>query len=232
MAANAMQTRRLVAESIAVVASILLAFAIDAAWNDRQERSEERALLTGLRQEFVLNRANVELQVGRIEVAMDRLRLYSALEQFTPGVLDADSAFALLVQPVVRSYTSELSDGFLEATISSGKLALIDDVELRALLAETSSRDQDVSEMRRVVMDLSVTGATALGRFSELSSLMDESDQFPETWSASWRANSDPDVLAVVRAKRLYMVYYRNSLVSLGEHFDAIITSIDAALGK
>ena len=86
--------------------------------------------------------------------------------------------------------------------------------------------------MRRVVMDLSVTGATALGRFSELSSLMDESDQFPETWSASWRANLDPDVLAVVRAKRLYMVYYRNSLVSLGEHFDAIITSIDAALGK
>ncbi len=39
---------RLLAEGAAIVVSILLAFGIDAWWDDRQERIEERKILLGL----------------------------------------------------------------------------------------------------------------------------------------------------------------------------------------
>jgi hypothetical protein len=43
---------RLIAESLAIIASILVAFAIDAWWQDRQERKDERQYVSSLRQEF------------------------------------------------------------------------------------------------------------------------------------------------------------------------------------
>ena len=44
---------RLTVESIAIVGSILVAFAIDAWWEDRQERGDERSYLSSLRQELI-----------------------------------------------------------------------------------------------------------------------------------------------------------------------------------
>ncbi len=44
---------RISAEGAAIVVSILLAFAIDAAWQHRGEVAEEREILVGLEAEFV-----------------------------------------------------------------------------------------------------------------------------------------------------------------------------------
>ena len=47
--------RRLATEMVAIVGSILLAFAIDAWWDDVQLRQDERAALQQLREEFQSN---------------------------------------------------------------------------------------------------------------------------------------------------------------------------------
>ncbi len=39
---------RVFVEGVVIVGSILLAFGVDAAWSDRQDRARERALLTQL----------------------------------------------------------------------------------------------------------------------------------------------------------------------------------------
>jgi len=43
---------RIGAESVAIIGSILLAFAIDAAWDSRLERAEEQAYLAALQVQF------------------------------------------------------------------------------------------------------------------------------------------------------------------------------------
>ena len=48
--------KRLPIEAAAIVVSILLAFAIDAWWNEQQERAEEREVLESLYVEFEANR--------------------------------------------------------------------------------------------------------------------------------------------------------------------------------
>jgi len=50
------QSRRIALEGIAVVVSILLAFAIDASWDARQLREAERAAIDALRDELLQNR--------------------------------------------------------------------------------------------------------------------------------------------------------------------------------
>lgn len=213
-----------------MVASILLAFAIDAAWDDYRERNEEQALLAGVRAEFEESIRDVETQLERVGTARDRLRRYSDLARMSGGMVDADSAYAAVVEPLIRSYTSELSDGFLNATITSGKLAVINDMELRALLAQTTSLDENTSEMRKVLMDLSVAGATALGRHDDIATLMDAQTRRPLDPSVFRDPSSDPEVLAIVRAKQLYMGFYAGELRRLGTHLANVITAIDRNL--
>ena len=52
MTQSASRARRLLLEGLVIVASILLAFAIDAGWDERQEREAERRLLVALEAEF------------------------------------------------------------------------------------------------------------------------------------------------------------------------------------
>ena len=58
------QWKRLSVEGVAIVTSILLAFAIDAWWDNRHERTEERRILESLKAEFL---SNAELIPSYIE---------------------------------------------------------------------------------------------------------------------------------------------------------------------
>ena len=52
-------TARLFVQGAAIVVSILLAFAIDAAWGEWLERLEEQEVLAGLRGDFVANQTQI-----------------------------------------------------------------------------------------------------------------------------------------------------------------------------
>ena len=61
---------RIAAEATAIVLSILLAFAIDAWWDDRREASVQHVQLQALLGEFEEARHQLELQIGGLEVAL------------------------------------------------------------------------------------------------------------------------------------------------------------------
>ena len=61
---------RIFAEGLAIVVSILLAFGIQAWWEERQERAVEKALLTGLVEDLRLDSADY---AGFAAVHRDRM---------------------------------------------------------------------------------------------------------------------------------------------------------------
>ena len=67
---------RLAVEAFVIVASILLAFAIDAWWTRYQESIEEQELLTGLRAEFLVNQELVAKKISVLQTAQENLRLF------------------------------------------------------------------------------------------------------------------------------------------------------------
>ena len=82
---------RITIEATAIIVSILVAFAIDAWWEDRRERQEERDYLSSLRQELIIgldllaNRESVHKEI--IESHEDLINQIQAEDRASDGSL-------------------------------------------------------------------------------------------------------------------------------------------------
>jgi hypothetical protein len=129
--------KRIALEGAVIVVSILLAFAIDAWWDERNERIEESEVLLGLKSEFSRYRDEISKS---IEVYANKLPLTAELVVATRSgswdskTLDIDAALDTIINPK----THDFGGGVLEALISSGRLELISDNNLRVRLANWS----------------------------------------------------------------------------------------------
>jgi len=121
-------------ESAAIVVSILLAFAIDAWWEERALRIEEQQVLQGLRSEF---QSIGDVLSGHLSEHLQNLQ---TLEDFlgavgSSGVEKAgpivDATLLVLLTPA----TSDIGNGTLDALLSSGHIEILTDKTLRAKLA-------------------------------------------------------------------------------------------------
>ena len=126
---------RLALEGFLIVASILIAFLLDAWWNDKEAEDRLDQELTSVAREVSENRDLVEYEVEtleRIKAGSEAILglLYDApTSQFVP-VPDT-----LMFSVTYWSPTLDLSFGALDALIASGRLAQIKDPDLRLSLA-------------------------------------------------------------------------------------------------
>jgi hypothetical protein len=132
-------------EMVLIVASILLAFALDSWWDERKTREEEREILIGLHDEFTYGRG---LLIDRIEQHETDLRKLETLlaatheGKWTSNVFSIDATLAAMIAPP----TTDLGRGVLDALISSGRIELLRNRELRVLLAGWANVFGEVSD--------------------------------------------------------------------------------------
>jgi hypothetical protein len=138
-AGGGIRGRRLLIEALVVVASILVAFSLDAWWSERAERRTEAAHLRALRSDFEQNVSRLKVlieQEERIADASHRL-LISAISPTTPSPEDS---LANLLGQVFNSGRFDPVMGAYEAVVNSGGLAQVRDDSLRLVLAEFASQ--------------------------------------------------------------------------------------------
>lgn len=128
------QWRRITIESVAIVLSILLAFAIDAWWEERRERDHEAEILVGLDNEFRGIRTLIEDKLSQYEKMKTSIgQLLIAHER---GAWEYDAvSIDLSMQWLISPTSIEFGGGVLDAVVSAGRLEIISDVSLRAKLA-------------------------------------------------------------------------------------------------
>jgi hypothetical protein len=137
-AGGGIRGRRLLIEALVVVASILVAFSLDAWWSERAERRTEAAHLRALRSDFEQNVSRLKVlieQEERIADASQRL-LLAAISPTTPSPEDS---LANLLGQVFNSGRFDPLMGAYEAVVNSGGLAQVRDDSLRLVLAEFAS---------------------------------------------------------------------------------------------
>jgi hypothetical protein len=124
-------------EAAAIILSILAAFAIDAWWDFRADVQEEHEVLVGLRAEFeeVATRLDGWATFNATKAALIQSAL--ARELSDPA---ADSLLSSM--PFVN--VLDRGGGSLEALLSSGRLELIRDRDLRRSLARWPDRLEDI----------------------------------------------------------------------------------------
>lgn len=137
-------------EAILIVGSILLAFAIDAAWDSREESSREQELLQALKVDFEHNREL--LAEARRAHENYRRAAVDFLALSRPGT-DIDPSATVpggVMFGLVSWFTYDPALGSLDSAISSGQIALIESRPLRTALAGWMDSVEDLKELEIV----------------------------------------------------------------------------------
>lgn len=136
---------RALVEGGVIVASILLAFAIDAWWDGQQERSEEERVLVSLRDEFEAKRPALEAAAQVHELVLEAATRVLELTGPSPR-LPPPTELDTLVQNLLRDWTYNDRRGALNAATGSGQLSIIRNEALRTTLAAWPGEVEDVEE--------------------------------------------------------------------------------------
>jgi len=142
--------KRLAVEATAIVISILLAFAIDAWWEDRNEADLERRHLVALQAEFEQNGKLLRQAREEYEARyMDALRILELIEQGTTDIDEAE--FERLVRGLLIGKTIHLESGAFDSLLDAGELSLIRNEALRNRLAAWPSYVDEWTEEEAAV---------------------------------------------------------------------------------
>lgn len=246
------ETRKLLREGVVIILSILLAFSIDAAWDARQDRLEERALLSALRGDFLASRAealgtiSVHERGGRLIAEAHALSVDDVTELSSEAVSET-----LLALATPRTF--DPVRGTLDAMIGSGQLDLIRDAELRRalvvflnLVGDSEEDARYMSEGSRRVWDLQIRhggpwrrGLADMTRegceapVPPSSCLIDDSsfEYFPDPTPAALQAVlDDPELMGQVRQLQSNVVRYVAEVRRIGSQIDRILELLDRNL--
>lgn len=234
---------RVFLEAAVIVGSILLAFALDAWWDDRNRRDELRNQLGVVAGE--IQSAYQALEVG-LEVhewnAHLADRLAAALDRVDEGsvVVVSDS----LIGPLLPQATTDVTTGSLEAFIAAGGLELIENPEVRGHLLAWPTRvldlqDDEIYLRNFAAADLSAylraNAAIANAERQAAPLLLSRFGVGPEV---------DPDLLGTVVLRREQHLMnllaareagergMRRGLVEMLEQATSIVSALETSLGN
>jgi hypothetical protein len=142
--------KRITIETIAIVGSILLAFAIDAAWSARQTQADERTALEGLYSDFMATREQMNVTM---EEHRARSQGYHWLQTATDNEIRGLSpeAATSLYRDLYAPITVDVSRGTLDGLIGAGELGLIKSPALRQILVDFQTYHDDLEEERSMM---------------------------------------------------------------------------------
>ena len=144
-------------EALVIVASILLAFGIDAAWENREEKIVEFRILQSMRDDIESNlqalKLTIETETSRLQVSNTFMALDPSLEIDDPR-WEEIPAFSMM-------WDVNTFDPFL-ASLSSDNLRYIEDVGMRTDLQYWLGLVIDLDELR----EMQINDAQTLSRVS------------------------------------------------------------------
>jgi hypothetical protein len=224
---------RIGVEAVAILVSILLAFAIDAWWEYRKDRAFEQETLHGLKAEYMGHRVSIGRQK---DFHLMSLRAVASLMgacrtgSFESTEFTIDAAVGLFTVGV----TTDLGSGVRDALISAGQIDLLRDGKLRSMLSEWDSVLDEVTdgqEFSRNMIQVSV-----IPRLVRLNIPMSSAHaKFGKTpWPLPMQSiSTDPDMIKrLVKNPEictLLDIRYGNMNHTLDE-YDNLIVAIDEML--
>jgi hypothetical protein len=137
--------KRLFAEATAIVLSILLAFAIDAWWDDRSNRRAEQLLLQRLKADFLAIRSSLRMiESEHRETSAGCIALMSIAEgSSVPSTPEYDRMVALIF---LTSRTFNPGSGAVAAFLGGGGTKLVDNQPLADLLLSWPGLVEELQE--------------------------------------------------------------------------------------
>jgi len=138
---------RIVAEGSVIVASILLAFAIDAWWETHHDRQEQQRILVGLKEELESNLDRIEVELSyRYSVIESIRKIFDA----SLGKIELEQdQIDRLIGDVTWWTNVEYSRGVVDGLVRGGRLSIIENKDLRDAISALPNRYDIIRESER-----------------------------------------------------------------------------------
>lgn len=241
MARTGVNWVRLGAEGVAILTSILLAFAIDAWWDARQDRQEEVEVLRGLEDEFLSYQRQLDRFMEVSELSMRLLEgvLVSGPPTFRAPPPPAVADSALFLMSVIPTF--DATGGALAALLSSGRLELLQSRSLRATLASWPNVISDIrdNELQRRDFDLDVVTPFLVSRDVPLARTKAVSGEWPAPLVSDAEAArsyaelfADPGFAAITAVAFAAVRNSANEYSSAADKVEEVIEAIRVELGR
>ena len=157
--------KRISIEAAAIVGSILLAFAIDAWWEERHERIDETEQLARLHVEFLKNIERIDERVWESEILDACIEVFDLIEAAQRREVAEIEVLESTMRRVLTAPTFDADTPILNGLIRSGRLEIVEDERILAPLAtwERLLRDYtSFAERARRSLDLHLLPAISL----------------------------------------------------------------------
>jgi hypothetical protein len=209
---------RVFVEGFVIVGSILLAFAIDAWWTDRQARSREQQQLGVAWDELSVNQAELRSRRRRGASALQAQDKLIELIRPESSPISSDSLASLLRQAWGYGI-AEVESGALDALLASGEFRMTARADLYRVLAKYRALLEDHRNEDRVqFIELRTRLLDYVGTVSPGAFVFDETD-FPVPVEALL---VDPQLEAIVSQ-------LRTRTVRMVGHVDGLLILTDSA---
>lgn len=210
-----------------IVVSILLAFALDAWWDERGRDRQLVEELQAVRQEMLENVANVAVVLASVrEHAAHVDALIGALEQSGGEPVTVPNAW---LGSAVTWRTVDVSTGTLELIRLSGGLRRIEAPALRAALASFPADLLDFTEDEQIGRDFAeyqlspLLARHGLGQVAFKHRL----GFHVERQGGETRVSPEPELLGMLQARRVHWSWSEEGLPMLSAYMVALTVAID-----
>lgn len=212
---------RIGVESLAIVASILLAFFIDAWWDANRARSQERAILHDLRAELAINADRARRVAAFHALYGRRLTLLETMTDSAALSLPLDSAEAY-IELGYAWQTFDPRTGTLDEITNSGRIELISNPETRRGLGDWRRRLSDVREEAALMTQGAERFLLRLTSYGPLpdTNLVRSNDRLLDVLN-------DRELMGLARAKVWYGEMYSGELTRHAAFADTILALLD-----
>ena len=230
---------RLFFEALVIVSSILLAFGIDAWWEERKDRVEEQEILHGLYDEFSQNRERLERDM-LIDATNSQI-LVAILEAIDSGVWnEQEIPIDGVIGDMLSPSTSDLGNGVFDALVNAGRIELLSNKDLRNKLAAWNGifdevRDDQANNSKMVLEQMvpyfmrnGVPVSAAFVSFNyawpiKSRSIKDDADSLE-------RLLTDPEFRVMAELRYGYKIHLKGEIARALDAIDQILIEIERSL--
>jgi hypothetical protein len=218
-------------EAVAIVLSILVAFAIDTWWAEKKENDVEQVALLALRSDFTASRE----QLARVLLSLESARIdFAHIQSVTTAELveiDPD-AIRKFLTALAKNHTFDPVSATLDALVNDGRLGLISDAQLLTQLSNwrrTLDNIEDISfELRAESIRVRRAMERHGGPFIRWRRSMNDLEVLQRA-DGETMANlrRDVDFMGTARSHQYALSAYLFQLRRLAETLDSIVTMLD-----